>query len=195
MSDRRWPILKRITAMVLIPAMVLVLGAVTHAQGAQSHSPAIKTGGTVVINWGPKGSWTQNFNPFSNSPTDGTLELLYEPLLMFNQMKGGKAVPWLAKSYKWSNQNKTLTFELRPGVKWNDGKPFTSADVKFSISLAKTNPGINCGDCWTYLSSISTPKGWPARSDRATSAATRCSANRRLYSPVSGSIIACVRSA
>jgi peptide/nickel transport system substrate-binding protein len=157
MSTRRWRILTRVAAMAVIAAMVFLPSAITHARGTQSHSAGIKTGGTVVINWGPKGSWTQNFNPYSNTPTDGTLELIYEPLLMFNQMKGGKVVPWLAKSYKWSNHNKTLTFYLRSGVKWNDGKPFTSADVKFSLGLAKTNAGIACGDCWTYLSSISTP--------------------------------------
>jgi len=157
MSSGSRRILTRLEEMAMVVAMVLVPGAITHARGAQSHTAATKHGGTVVINWGPKGSWTQNFNPLSNTPTDGTLELIYEPLLMFNQMKGGKVVPWLAQKYTWSNHNKSLTFSLRPNVKWNDGKPFTSADVKFSITLAKTNPAVTCGDCWSYLSSISTP--------------------------------------
>src|SRR3978361_1999409 len=38
--------------------------------------------------------------------------------------------PELASAWKWSTTGTDLTFTLRPGVKWHDGKPFTSADVK-----------------------------------------------------------------
>jgi len=39
-------------------------------------------------------------------------------------------VPDLAESWSYNNDNTQLTFKLRHGVKWHDGKPFTSADVK-----------------------------------------------------------------
>src|SRR5687767_5912139 len=39
-------------------------------------------------------------------------------------------VPDLATEWRWSEDGKELTFPLRPGVKWHDGKPFTTADVK-----------------------------------------------------------------
>jgi len=39
-------------------------------------------------------------------------------------------VPELATSWAWSPDNLSLTFKLREGVRWHDGKPFTSKDVK-----------------------------------------------------------------
>ena len=44
-------------------------------------------------------------------------------------------VPDLATSWAWSEDGKELTFPLRRGVKWHDGKPFTAADVKCTWDL------------------------------------------------------------
>lgn len=41
----------------------------------------------------------------------------------------------LAKSWKISPDQKTITFTLKPGLKWADGKPLTSADVLFTWRL------------------------------------------------------------
>jgi len=39
--------------------------------------------------------------------------------------------PALVKSYEWSDDGKTFTMHMRPGLKWSDGEPYTSADWKF----------------------------------------------------------------
>ena len=44
-------------------------------------------------------------------------------------------LPDLAESWAWGADNKTLTFKLRQGVKWHDGKPFTAADVKCTFDM------------------------------------------------------------
>lgn len=41
--------------------------------------------------------------------------------------------PSLAESWTFTDGGKTVTFNLRRGVKWHDGQPFTSKDVKFSF--------------------------------------------------------------
>src|SRR4029077_8037053 len=38
--------------------------------------------------------------------------------------------PELAESWSWDEDYTKLTFKLRSGVKWHDGKPFSAADVK-----------------------------------------------------------------
>src|SRR5271168_1650972 len=43
--------------------------------------------------------------------------------------------PELAKSWSWNEEGTELTFQLRDGIKWHDGKPFTSADVKCTWDL------------------------------------------------------------
>ena len=44
-------------------------------------------------------------------------------------------VPDLATEWSWNADKTALTFKLRQGVKWHDGKPFTAADVKCTWDL------------------------------------------------------------
>src|SRR6202795_3539429 len=64
---------------------------------------------------------------------------VYNNLVIFDQHIAQNSVdtirPELAESWAWSSDNKTLTFKLRQGVKWHDGKPFTSADVKCTFDM------------------------------------------------------------
>src|SRR5436189_1656712 len=43
--------------------------------------------------------------------------------------------PELAESWSWNPDFTRLSFKLRQGVKWHDGKPFTAADVKCTFDL------------------------------------------------------------
>lgn len=52
-----------------------------------------------------------------------------------------KVVPGLATDWKWSEDGKTLTMNLRQGVTFQDGEKFDADAVKFNIDRALTLPG------------------------------------------------------
>ena len=64
---------------------------------------------------------------------------VFNNLIMFDQQVKQNSlasiVPDLAMSWSWIEDGTALTFPLRQGVKWHDGKPFTSADVKCTWDL------------------------------------------------------------
>ncbi|HZT89492.1 MAG TPA: ABC transporter substrate-binding protein [Stellaceae bacterium] len=69
--------------------------------------------------------------------------------------------PDLAESWEWNEDGTELTFKLRHGVKWHDGKPFTAADVKCTWDLltgkAKERLRINPRKEWYHnLDNVST---------------------------------------
>jgi peptide/nickel transport system substrate-binding protein len=59
---------------------------------------------------------------------------VFNNLVMFDpkekQNKLSNIVPDLADSWAWDASNTKLTFQLHPGVRWHDGKPFTAKDVQ-----------------------------------------------------------------
>jgi peptide/nickel transport system substrate-binding protein len=70
---------------------------------------------------------------------------LFNNLVMFDQHVSQNSlksiVPDLASEWPWNEDNTQLTFHLRQGVKWHDGKPFTAQDVKctWDTLTGKTN--------------------------------------------------------
>ncbi|HEY7193050.1 MAG TPA: ABC transporter substrate-binding protein [Gemmatimonadales bacterium] len=45
--------------------------------------------------------------------------------------------PYLAKSWRWSTDGRTLTFRLRTDVRWHDGMPTTARDVVWTLDAAR----------------------------------------------------------
>lgn len=64
---------------------------------------------------------------------------LYECL--FNvKADGHGTTPWLAVGYDISKDQRAWTFHLRPGVKFSDGRPLDSSDVRFTLERALKGP-------------------------------------------------------
>ena len=45
--------------------------------------------------------------------------------------------PYLARTWTWSDDHKTLLFRLQPGVRWDDGVATTARDVAWTFSAAR----------------------------------------------------------
>jgi peptide/nickel transport system substrate-binding protein len=64
---------------------------------------------------------------------------LFNNLVIYNQHVAqntlGSIVPDLATSWAWNEDGTELTFKLRGGVKWHDGKPFTARDVRCTFDM------------------------------------------------------------
>jgi peptide/nickel transport system substrate-binding protein len=138
----------------------LSLAAAACGSSGASSAPAASSASAITLNVeaSPTGPIADNFNPFSStSPGNllGATSMVYEPLIQYNLAKPGQTYPWLATAYAFSNGDKTLTFQLRHGVKWSDGKPFTSADVAFTFDMLKKYPAINT--LGISFASVSTP--------------------------------------
>ena len=102
---------------------------VVHA----GRSAAASSGRTLVIG---DTSSVQKLDPdvVTNFLDFQALGLIYDQLVQYNSKL--QLVPDLATSWAYSNDNKLLTFQLRKGVTFDDGTPFTSANVVVSMERA-----------------------------------------------------------
>ncbi|QCI66406.1 ABC transporter substrate-binding protein [Phreatobacter stygius] len=80
---------------------------------------------------------------------------IQEPLVDLDAR--GQTVGVLAESWESSPDGKTITFKLRQGVTWHDGKPFTSADVQFT-AMNMWKKILNYGSTLQlFLTAVDTP--------------------------------------
>ncbi len=101
------------------------------ATGSTASSAPLKTGGSITVleSSGYSGAWT-NLDPPNNregAATQDFMTAIYGQL--FELGTGGKIVPDLATGYSFSPDGKTLTINLRQGVKFTDGTPFNAQAV------------------------------------------------------------------
>ena len=94
------------------------------------------------------GTFTRNFNPFTTNSAPMTGQAIYEPLLIVNPLSG-EITPWLAESWAMSDDAASLTFHLRPGVTWSDGRPLVAKDVVTTFAVHRAVAGG-----YDYLDSV-----------------------------------------
>ncbi|MEA2920930.1 MAG: peptide/nickel transport system substrate-binding protein [Bradyrhizobium sp.] len=123
MRTNRLPGRAAMTSLILLTIAVL----------AAAPAAAQKRGGTLRL--------YHNDNPPSTSLLEEStiasvtpFAAVFNNLVVFDPAKVHESletvVPDLAESWAWDATNTRLTFKLRQGVKWHDGKPFTARDVQ-----------------------------------------------------------------
>lgn len=136
----------------LLSASAAMLGGfLPKASFAQSNP---KRGGTLSV---ALGSEQRILNPALRASTGVYMitSKIIEPLVDLD--KDGKPSPVLATAWEASPDGKTITFKLREGVQWHDGKPFTSADVQYN-ALELWKKYLNYGtQLQQYLEAVDTP--------------------------------------
>ena len=145
--------------------MVAALTAGGAGAGPQG-AAAVPRGDTLYTSgkqWGPY----TNFNPLRPDYNTGIVGLVYETLFRYDPLKD-RFIPWLASSGKWVGRNYVVT--LRNGVKWNDGKALTAADVKFTFETQKNDGRPVRDDVEDRPAAVSPRAAGPSRS---TSGASR----------------------
>jgi peptide/nickel transport system substrate-binding protein len=117
--------MQRILKTLGLSAVALAMAAVVSAAAEP------KRGGTLTFSYHPEPSALSTIATTA-VPVALISTKIFESLLEY---KGPELtpVPGLAEAWTVTDDFKTFSFKLRGDVKWHDGQPFTSEDVKFSV--------------------------------------------------------------
>jgi peptide/nickel transport system substrate-binding protein len=159
------------TKMKLQFRVLATVGTLLIAMSGTSTASAQKRGG-VLRTYDPDSpgglSIQEEATVFARGPMGG----VFNNLIMFDQHVPQNSlasiVPDLATDWSWDEEGTALTFKLRQGVKFHDGKPFTARDVKCTwdlrMDLASQKLRINPGKSTYYnLAEVTTNGDWEVR--------------------------------
>jgi peptide/nickel transport system substrate-binding protein len=151
----------RLSSALVLAAMVLapLAGCKKHkAAGANGTKGTANTSGAMARNetlfvggrqWGEPSS----FNPLAgwqDWPVN-SMNLIYETLLMYEPLKG-ELVPLLADTHSVTDEAVEITVNAE--AKWNDGKPVTATDVKYTFDLGKKYKSLLQSPVWSYITEV-----------------------------------------
>src|SRR5712691_12436217 len=108
------------------------------AAGIGNQAVAQKPGGILKIYFFDSPA-SMSIHEETTAAGQGPMMGVFNNLVMYKQdvpQSGLQSiVPDLATEWSWAEDKTQLTFRLRQGVKWHDGKPFTAKDVQCTWDL------------------------------------------------------------
>jgi peptide/nickel transport system substrate-binding protein len=115
------------------------------ASSAWGAAPTAKTGG-VLNAMHREDPPSLSIHEEATISTNWPIMPCYNNLVLFNPLRGQESpatiIGELAEKWAWRDDGKTLVFTLRKGVRWHDGQPFSSRDVKYTFDLVRGAPGV-----------------------------------------------------
>src|SRR5579883_1138486 len=140
---------------VIRQALILLGGCGLLALVGPRFAAAVPAPGTfaLVVSDNP-----DNLNPYLHSllASQQVYGFVFDSLYRVDER--GRWEPALAAGEHVSADGLTWTYTLRPGVRWSDGEPLTSADVKYTWQLA-TDTGVHISYATGFdrIASVATP--------------------------------------
>ena len=122
------------------PALGLVMLVAMAAVVAPAGGQTPKRGGILnsVIVEDPPGF---SIHEAATTSTVWPMKPCYSNLVLFDQLNPRETVdtivPELAERWSWQDNHRSLVFFLRKNVRWHDGQPFTSRDVKYTFDVVR----------------------------------------------------------
>jgi peptide/nickel transport system substrate-binding protein len=127
----------------VIAAVLILIAAALVVAPADAQTGKPKRGGILnsVLTEDPPGLLVHESATISNvwpmSPCYSNL-VIFDPLKPLDSAE--TVIPELAEKWSWQDNYRNLVFFLRKNVKWHDGRPFTSADVKYTFDAVREAP-------------------------------------------------------
>ena len=138
-------------SLVAISALAACGSSVSGSSAAGS-SAAAASGASGTINW----EWElpTSWDPVTSSAgwDMHALGLVYASITTLNAK--GDVQPGLASSWKYAADGKSVTFTLRPGLKFSDGSPLTATSVKQNIQRGLTQSNSTVASELSVITSV-----------------------------------------